>query len=434
MAPTRVLIVGGGFAGRYCASRLAWLLPRTAEITLVDRVDYMLYTPMLTEVAGSVVAAGNVMARGLPARVRFVQGKVSGADLKAKTVTLSDGQVLKADQLVFALGSTTNFRDVEGARENSVTMKTLDDAERVRTTAEKHVALAAAETDPARRKQLLTFVVAGGGYTGVETIAALNTLVRERAKELGIDQADVTMTIVEPGKRLMDEMPERLASYGREQLERSGMRVLLGTQVEKVNGSQSQLANGETLDAGMLIWDTGIVPQTVLKTIEGPKGKRGGFAVDSTFLVRGMHGVWALGDCAEIPKPDGSGKFFEPTAQNAIREGTLLAHNIYAALRGRPLRPFRYKQIGELALVSSSTGVAHVFGLQVTGLLAWAMWRVVYLAKMPGIKQRLGILADWLRKAFAPRSVSPKPAASRPKRFNAPQDAGKVIDLTAATR
>ncbi len=398
----RVLIVGGGFGGRYAAQRLVRRLPAGSTITLVDRNDYLLYTPMLTEVAGRSVSPQHVQApnRELSRRIAFVQGELASADLHKRTITLAGGQVLEADHLVFALGSTTNFRNVEGAEQHSLTMKTLDDARRARILAQRNIQLAAREGDSAKRRTLLSFVVAGGGYTGVETVAALNDLVHDTARLHGTDLQDLHVTLVESGERLMAEMPEPLATYSQQQLEQDGVRVRLGVGVAKVEPETLTLTSGDTLSAGLLVWDTGIEPNPVIADFDCAKGKRGGIATDSTFRVLKRPGVWAIGDCAEIPKPDGSGKFFETTAQNATREGAHVANNILAVVQGRPVRPFRYKQIGELAVVGRHSGVANVYGVQVKGSFAWLMWRAIYLAKMPSMGQRLALLSDWFRLAF----------------------------------
>ena len=402
---THVVILGGGFGGRDAAARLARLLPRTAHITLVDRNPYLLYTPMLTEVAGRSVAPSSIQGTNLPARVELVVDEITAADLTTRTVTLGSGRTLTPDHLLIALGSTTNFREVEGAREHSVTMKTLDDARRVRTLAQRHVELAAMEPDSARRKRLLTIVVAGGGYTGVETIASVNDLVSDTASRLHVPLSELNLILIEPSDSLMSEMPQALRTYGKQQLENSGIQVMLGAEVQKVEGTTVSLADGSTLETELLIWDTGITPAALIATLGAPLGEKHGLAVESTFALPGFPGVWAIGDCAEIPKPFARGKFFEPTAQNATREGTLVAENIVAKLCHRPLRPFTYKQIGELAVVSRSTGVANVFGLELTGVLAWLMWRGIYLAKMPGLRQKCIILADWIRLAFGRRYV-----------------------------
>ncbi len=413
-----MVVVGGGFGGWYAAKRLARTLPAGSTITLVDRSPYLLYTPMLTEAAGRSVSAQHIIApnRTLPRRVRFVQAEVESIDVHTRTVTLANGTSLTGDHLLLALGSTTNYRGIDGAQANSISMKTLDDARRAMTTAQRNVERAATTADPAERKRLLTVVVAGGGYTGVETVAAVNDLLHDTARLHGIAGSELSVTLVEPGKRLMTEMPEPLATFGTQQLEKDGIRVLLGVGVKSVTPGALTLTNDETLHAGLLVWDTGIIPSPLIATLDCTRGKKGGIATDSTFRADGLTNVWAIGDCAEIPKPYAEGKFFEPTAQNATREGALVADNISATLRGRPVKPFTYKQIGELAVVSRYAGVANVFGMQFKGFFGFLLWRGVYLMKMPGLSQKAGILFDWIKLLFGRQRVSMAQGKAVPQR------------------
>ena len=420
-ASVHVVVVGGGFGGRYAAKRLAYRLPAGSSVTLVDRNDYMLYTPMLTEAAGRSVSALHVQApnHALPRRVKFIQGEVKAADLLKKTITLASGQIIAGDHLLFALGSTTNYHHVDGAEAHTISMKTLDDARRVCALAQRNVEQAAFESDPETRKRLLSFVVAGGGYTGVETIAALNDLVRDTARQHNVPAEELTLTIVEPTDRLMSEMPEELALYGHAQLQKAGIHVRPGAGVKSVTANALTLTNDETMSAGMLIWDTGIRPNPLVDTFDCAKGKKGGIATDSTFRVVDREGIWAIGDCAEIPKPQGGG-FVEPTAQNATREGTHVAENILASCQGRKLRSFTYKQIGELAVVSRHGGVANVFGFRIKGVVAWLMWRAIYIAKIPNMRQRFGLIWDYIRLAFGRQYVPLTWRLDPPTSENAP--------------
>ncbi len=405
---SQVVVVGGGFGGWYAAKRLASVLPAGSRITLVDRVPYMLYTPMLTEAAGRSISADHIVApnRTLPSRVNFLQGEVASIDTRTRTVTLANGTEVAGDHLLIALGSTTNFRGIEGAEANSITMKSLDDARRVMTTAQRNVERAAKTADSAERKRLLSVVVAGGGYTGVETIASVNDLVRDTAKRYGIAESELSLTLVEPGKRLMTEMPETLAAYGKQRLDRDGIRVLLDVGVKSVQPDAITLTNGEVIQTGLLVWDTGITPSPLIAKLDCTRGKKGGIATDSAFRADGLTNVWAIGDCAEIPKPFAEGKFFEPTAQNATRQGALVANNIAATIAGKPVKPFEYKQIGELAVLSRYAGVANVFGMQFKGFFGFLMWRGVYLMKMPGLAQKAAILLDWIKLLFGRQNVS----------------------------
>ena len=381
-------------------------VPRS-RVTLLNRNDYMLYTPMLTEVAGGSVSAQNAEAPNLhlPRRVEVVTDELRSADLATKTVTLASGRTISADHIVSALGPVTNYRYVEGAQEHSITMKTLRDAQCARTIVQENVQRASAAKSSDERQRLLSIVVADGGYTGVETIAALNDLAADTAAGVGISAKELQVTLIEPAKRLMAEMPEALATYGQERLTKDGIHVRTGIGVAKVSQDSLTLTDGETLSAGLLVWDTGIVPNPVVASFACRKGKKGGIAVDSTFRVPEFQGIWAIGDCAEIPKPYAHGSFFEPTAQNATREGDHVADNILAYIAGRALKPFTYKQIGELAVLSRYRGVANVYGVQIRGLMAWLVWRGIYLAKMIGVPQQLGILSDWIRLLFGRRYV-----------------------------
>ena len=408
MKPVNVIIAGGGFGGRYAAKRLAHGLPPGSQVTLIDQNDYMLYTPMLTEAAGRSVSPLHIQAphSDLPRAIRVLRGTVVAADLHAGTIRLQDGSLLYGDHLIFALGSVTNFRGVDGAERYCLTMKTLQDARRLQAVAQLRVEEASAESGAERRALLLSFAVAGGGYTGVETVAALRDLLYDTAKRRGVELEEIKITLIEPTKRLMAEMPPRLADYSKERLEADGISVIMGDGVLRVEEDKIFLSSGRVLRVGTTIWDTGIVPNPLIASLNCPKGKRGGVLTESTFRVNGVPGTWAIGDCAEIPKPDGSGEHFEPTAQNATRQGAAVAANIIAAVYHHPLQPFRYKQVGELAIISRYRGVANVFGVQVRGVAAWLMWRVIYLAKMPGLRARLGILTDWIKLIFGRHHVS----------------------------
>lgn len=391
-----IVILGGGFAGWYAARALAPRLRAEHRITIVDRVDHMLYTPMLTEVAGGNIKAHSIAVprNSISSRVRTLIGEIKGVDVATKTVTMASGEVLKATHLVFALGSTTAHHGVEGAAENSVPLKTLADAEHLLAKVDELITQAGASDVPTRRRELLTVAVAGGGYTGVETIAAVAEHMRRRVRAAGGNVQEVNAVLIEPTDRLMHETPESLAKYSQDLLERQGIRVILKTGVKQVRGAEVLLESGERLQAGLLIWDAGIKPSSLLAQTALPLGKHHGVEVDSCFRVKGFPGVWALGDCAEIPQKDG--KTYAPTAQNATREGTHLAQNISAVLRGEAPRPFRFKMLGQLALLSDRKAVAEILGVKVWGTLAWAMWWVIYTAKLPSVRGRVGVVRELL--------------------------------------
>ena len=243
---------------------------------------------------------------------------------------------------------------------------------------------------------MLTFVVGGGGYTGAETMAALNDLVRDSLRDYPqLRPEEVRTILIEPGERLLAETSPELAAYAQQKLQERHVEVRLKTEITGASEGSVEIKGGERIPTQTLIWTAGVKPNPIIDGLGLPRGKHGGISVDRCCAVPGHSGLWALGDCAEVPHPNGKGTY-APTAQNATREGTLVARNIVASLRGEPPQPFVYEPVGELALVGKRTGVARVYGHNFSGLLAWAMWRAIYLAKMPGLGQRARILTDWL--------------------------------------
>ncbi|MFL6463360.1 MAG: NAD(P)/FAD-dependent oxidoreductase [Bryobacteraceae bacterium] len=397
----RIVILGAGFAGVEAGKELARLLPdeSNGEIVLVSKNDYLLFTPMLTEVVGGTIEPHHIIVplQSFSQRIKRIIGEVKGIDLHTRTVFLegADTDTITADQLIICLGSSANYHHVPGAEENAVTMKTLEDAYGVRQSALSLVKAAAREGKEEERKAMLTFVVAGGGYTGVETIAALNELVRESVSDYThLDESEVQMVIAEPTERLMAEVTPDLAAYSQEELERAGIRVLLKTGVKSAHGGTIELTNGEQIRARTFIWTAGVEPNTLAMQLPAPKGHSKGLQANNCLALENFSGVWAVGDNADVPQPK-SKSSYGATAQNATREGKLVARNVVRQLKGKPLQPFTYTPIGQLALVGRYRGVALVYGFKFSGLIAWAMWRAVYLAKMPSLKQRLRVLADW---------------------------------------
>ncbi len=410
---TQILILGAGFGGVSTAQELARLLPPSEKpaITLVDQNNYLLFTPMLTEVAGGELDSEDVAVpiRRLSPRVKFVQGRVSNVDLDQKEVDLEVGdgtgvpsttRKVKADHVVFALGSDSNFHGISGLEQNSLTIKSVEEATDIRNRALALMERASVETDPKRRRELLTFVVGGGGFSGVETMAALNDLVRDAAKEYdGIQESDIRTVIVQPEERLLPEISESLAKYAQQALEARGVRVALKTEVKKAAGGMvwvDPAIDGESeIATHLLVWAGGIKPSPVVENLGARLGHHHGLVVDHCCRLVDRSDIWALGDCAEVPK-NGHDKTYAPTAQNATREGHQVAHNIAAAINGQPPQPFDYSPIGELALVGKRRGVASLYGLHVSGFPAWAAWRGVYLLKMPRMANRLRVGINWL--------------------------------------
>ena len=417
----RIVILGAGFGGIQASEELAKLLPpkqariRTKdegdlgdwEIVVVDQNNFLLFTPMLTEVAGGQLDPSDVVAavRRLSPRIRFEQGRVDKIDLESKTVTLTIGatepgipeepRTLEADHLVIALGSVTNFHDLPGVSEHSLTIKSLGDAAAIRNRALALLERANAEPDGKKRRALLTVVVGGGGFSGVETMAAVNDLLRGGIRRYpNLQAGDVQSILVHPGERLLPELGERLAAYAKREMEQRGVTVKLKSEISGAGDGFVRIKGQADIPTHLFIWAGGVSPSPVVAGLDCDHGHHGGVVVDGCCAVPHYPGVWALGDCAEIPQPDGK-ETCAPTAQNAIREGIQVARNIAASLAGRQPEPFAFTPIGELAIVGKRAGVARVYGVEFSGPLAWAMWRAIYLIKMPSQRKRVRIVLGW---------------------------------------
>jgi NADH dehydrogenase len=406
-AGRRILILGAGFGGRAVARELTRLIPVECQtdIRIVDHNDWLLFTPMLTEVAGGEIAPQHITSPAcrLPSRIAYECARVETIDLPRKTVTLGDPaassqagkRTLSADHLVIALGSVPAFHRIDGVAEHTLPMKTLEDAAAVRDHVLNCMECAAVEPRADRRAALLTFVVGGGGYTGVETMAAVNDMVRAAAPRLRVDPAEIRTILIETGDRLLPEVTRSLGGYAHKKLEQRKVEVRLNTKIRGA-GSDHVEVDGTRIATRTLIWAAGVKANPIVEHLACAHGKHGAIAVDHTCAIPGQSNVWALGDCAEVPH-GGSQNAYAPTAQNATREGECVARNIVAVLKGEQARAFDYQPIGELALVGRHSGIARVYGLHFSGFLAWAAWRAFYLLTIPAPRQRARILLDWLR-------------------------------------
>ena len=400
--PTRLLILGGGFGGVETARRLERLLRGRGdiEITLVSRDNFFLFTPMLHEVAASDVDITHIVSplRALLRRARIIVGEVRFVDLAQRRVVVSHGldpheHQLEYDHLVIALGSTTNFYGLPGLADHALTMKTLGDAIHLRNRVIALLEQAATECDSGDRS-LLTVVVAGGGFAGVETIAALNDFIRD-ALDLypRLQQRDVRTVLVHAGGHILPELGEKLGVYAAQKLTARGVEILTGARVHSVDGQGVTLTDGTQIPSRLVVWTAGTSPHPLLQQLPCALD-HGRVVVDETLRVPGWAGVWSLGDCAVVPDSR-TGGTHPPTAQHALREARTVARNIVAVLDGRPARAFAFRTLGQLAAIGRRTGVARMFGVNFSGFLAWWLWRTVYLTKLPRLEKKLRVAIDW---------------------------------------
>ncbi|HLH23798.1 MAG TPA: NAD(P)/FAD-dependent oxidoreductase [Chloroflexota bacterium] len=412
-ATTRVVILGGGFAALGSARHLEAALPAdgSVEVTLISRENFLLYTPLLAEAATGQIPPSHVATplRSFLRRVRVWEGEVVAVDLARREVAVQQpvtGEQVTApfDQLVLALGAVTSYHHVPGASEHTLGFKTLGDAAIARAHVVSCFEQAAMETDAAARRALLTFVVAGGGYSGVELTAALADFLRElRGYYPPLAREPLRLVLAHHGERLLEELTAPAAAYTLGLLRRRGIAVRLGTGVTGVAADSVELAPGGTVPTRTVFWTAGVAPDPLIGRLGVPCDRHGAAIVDEYLAVQGHPGVWALGDCAHVPNPRGGA--YGPTAQNAEREAPVVAYNVLAARTGAPLRRFDYRPVGMLASLGRRSAVGEVFGLRFAGLPAWVLWRTVYLAKLPGWDRRARVGIDWALDFVLPPNI-----------------------------
>jgi len=407
----RILILGGGFAGYYALRRLERHLGRNSgfEITLINRDNYMLFTSLLHEVAASDLDAADIVnpLHRLVCRAKFFSGEVRQVDLEHKTVLVSEGtdgeqRTFDYDYLVIGLGSESNFYNLPGVEENSITMKCLEDAFVLRNHMINQLEAAdfdRGKGDPAA----LSFVVCGGGFSGVETIGAMSDFLRDATAFYPNLRRDmIKLTLVHAGEQLLPELGGKLGEYAVEKLRERGVEVILNTAVSAFANGRVHIGTGDTscsIPAGTVVWTAGVKPAVAVQDLAAKKTK-GRLLTLPTLELPDWTGVYAVGDCAAIPDPYHPGKFYGPTAQNAVRQGELVAQNIVAAILGRKQRPFRYRVLGQLAAIGQRRGIANILGLQFSGFAAWWLWRTVYLYKLPGLQKKVRVGFDWTLDAI----------------------------------
>jgi NADH:quinone reductase (non-electrogenic) len=404
MKKTKIVIAGGGFAGLYAAKYLDKRLARRPdiEVTLIARENFILFTPMLHEVAAGDLAPGDIVnpLRRILRHVNVIEAEVADVDLSARKVRcvhgLERGELeLEFDHLLLTLGSETNFFGNAGIRDWAVTMKNLSDAALLRNRVVAFLEEASLETDAAVRRQWLTFVIAGGGFAGAETAGAVNDFVRETAKfypRLGDEQ--IRVVVIHPGDYLLPELGEDLGRYAERKMRERKVEVIKGARVASYDGWVVTLNNGLSIPAATLVWTAGVKPSPVVAALPCPKEK-GRIVTDEYLQVRGFSGLWTAGDCAAVPDGYETGIYFAPTAQHGMREAIVAAKNIERTILGQPLQPFRYRTMGMLASIGHHTGVASFFGFKFSGFIAWWMWRSVYLAKLPRLVKKLRVMIAW---------------------------------------
>ena len=469
----RIVILGGGFGGVTVLKKLQnhFQTDVSVDITMVSKDNYLLFTPMLHEIASGMIETRHIVTpiREFCNRSRFYCATVKNIDLEKKRVSIRSSTLhasafaeiigssgsnsstiitaaknnllesttqsyLYYDYLVIALGSETKFFGMSDIQQNAFTIKTLNDAINLRNhiiylleqADQLLLSAVGTATDVANniyihkdnikalaelQKNLLTFVIVGGGFAGVETAGEINDFIRDSAKEHyhNIDINNIRVIIVHSGDRLLPEMSKQLAEFALERLHKSGIEIILNQRVTGATPNTVSLKDGTIIPTKTIIWSGGVAPSSLLTGISCEHDyKSGRITVDKYLELPNYKGVYALGDCAYITDPNNSGNPYPPTAQHAIREGAIVANNIIASIEGRleDRKIFDYKTKGMMASIGKRTGIGNLLGIEVQGLLAWLIWRSYYLVHLPTLQKKIRVLADWILDMFFKRDVT----------------------------
>ncbi len=425
----RILILGGGFAGIKILQQLQKEFQDNIDIdiTIVSRDNFFLFTPMLPEVAASAIETRHILTpiRSFCKRARFYEANIDSINLEAKEVairynigkhsnTINDKiKVLKYDYLILALGGETNFFGIESASKNAFTMKTIGDALLLRNHVINMLEQADMEYENiVLQKSLMTFVVVGGGFSGVETVGELNDFVRDSVKQFyhNIDIKYVKVILVNSGRRVLPEVSDDLSEYTLNKLEKNGVQIILNNRVKEIGLDYVLLNTEEKIPSYTVVWAGGVKPSKVIIGLNCEHDKSGKIITNENLKVNGYKSIFALGDCAFIVDPN-SGKPYPPTAQHALREARIVSNNIINEIYSNTKKKkeelvFNYKTKGMMALIGKRNGVGIVFGRKIQGFIGWIFWRLYYLGNLPTTEKKFRVMLDWFIDLFFKRDIT----------------------------
>ncbi len=427
MAKKKIVIIGGGFAGVFAAKELRRKMGNDADIELINKDNYFVFQPLLPEVAGGGINSSDAITslRLLLKNVQVRLAEVINVDFEQKVITVLQGTrrmpvEVEYDQLVLAMGQTADLSRFPGMTEHALTMKYMGDAFTLRNHVIRCLEHADVAQVPEIKKRLLTFLVVGAGFSGVETVGEIKHLIDKSLKYFpNISPDEIEVKLIEFADRILLELPASLGEYAQKQLEKNGIEVLTNVGVNSATATSAELSTGDIIPTKTVVATIGTGPNPLVEKL-GLEMQWGKIKVDRCMRVHGKDDVWALGDAALIPLTDNPSErhdFAPPTAQFAVREGKQLGLNIRRVLHGWELKEFAYVSQGSMASLGASKAVAEVNGIKLKGFMAWLLWRSFYLSFLPGFVTKMRVLLNWMLHPFVPRNISliepPKRAATK---------------------
>ena len=412
MSKPRIVILGAGFGGAFAAKHLTRLFSDQVEIELLNKNNYFVFQPLLPEVAAGIINSEDAVTplRVMLPDVKFRMADVVAIDFEKRQIRLLQGSHripihINYDHLVIATGLRANLDMLPGFADHSFSMRNLWDAYRLRNHVIQCLEHADVTKDAKLKSRLLTFVVAGGGFSGVETMGELAELIRRVIKLYpNVDIEEIRLTVIQRQDRILVELPESLGEFAHKHMEERGIEILVGKGMASATATRVTLDDGHEIATQTLIATIGNGPTKLVQDLGLPLS-RGKIQTDRYMRVDGHENVWALGDCAAIPLDEQGKNFAPPTAQFATAEADQLAKNLLLQEQGGDLKPFNFEPKGSLASLGHYSAVAEVYGFKISGLFAWFLWRGFYVLRLPGFSTKLRVALDWFYDYFLPRSV-----------------------------
>ncbi|WP_246281987.1 NAD(P)/FAD-dependent oxidoreductase [Nitrosopumilus ureiphilus] len=412
----KILILGGGFGGITVLREIEKNFKKSkVEITIVSDENYFLFTPMLPQVISGLLHPSNISTpiRYFCKKAKFLQAIIESIDLDQQLVTIQRSfdnkmRALEYDYLVLALGGNTNYFKNHNLEKHSFSMKSIEDAIAVKNHIILMLEHAAQTGNYELQKMLLTFVVVGGGFAGVETISEINHFVRHSISKFypSINPKNINIVLISSKERILPEINEELSKKAWESMEKAGINILKNTRADDAGEEFVMLNNGEKLPCATLIWTGGITMNNVVSELKCEHGESGRIVVDEILRMKNRENVFVLGDCALI-KDSNLDSFYPSTAQHAIREGKLIVENLKALFKNeKKLKKFSFHSIGVMAIIGNRTGIATIRGYSIIGITAWLIWRAYYLAKIPTLGKKLKISVDWATDFLLTRDIT----------------------------